>query len=109
MEASKQEIRKTLDEKVNTVRLHRLLASFFSCVSISPSSMEVSTKVAVPAANPTSPLLNALSRALSGPSIKSLEISVSVVREGLTYQEKIYVDAIQHKMLISFQLYIKAV
>lgn len=66
--------------------------------------MEVSTKVAVPAANPTSPLLKALSRALSGPSIKSLEISV-----GLTYQEKIYVDAIQHKMLISFQLYIKAV
>ena len=104
MEASKQEIRKTLDEKVNTV-----LASFFSCVSISPSSMEVSTKVAVPAANPTSPLLNALSRALSGPSIKSLEISVGVVREGLTYQEKIYVEAIQQKMLISFQLYIKAV
>lgn len=71
--------------------------------------MEVSTKVAVPAANPTSPFLNALSRALSGPSIKSLEISAGVVREGLTYQEKIYVDGIQHKMLISFQLYIKAV
>lgn len=71
--------------------------------------MEVSTKVAVPAANPTSPLLNALSRALSGPSIKSLEISTGVVRESLTYREKIYVDAIQHKMLISFQLYIKAV